>query len=65
MRSANYLAKLERAGYFIPIISGEMFSDLKQSNTGGATEMYVPTNLNSTSEEDETVFCYDVNSLYP
>lgn len=41
----------------IPLISGNLFNDLKNSYTGGATDMYIP--------KGENIFCYDVNSLYP
>jgi len=34
-----------------------MFLDLKQSYTGGSTDMYIP--------EGKNIYGYDVNSLYP
>lgn len=41
----------------IPILTGIPYRDIKQSYTGGATDMYIPYG--------ENVWCYDVNSLYP
>lgn len=41
----------------IPIITGIPYRDIKQSYTGGATDMYIPYG--------ENILCYDVNSLYP
>ena len=60
----------------IPMISGQVFKDIKESYTGGATDMYLPTNIESSISEvnqlddlpitsDELLYCYDVNSLYP
>jgi hypothetical protein len=43
--------------YKIPLLSGKIFSDVRKSYTGGATDMFKPYG--------ETVFRYDVNSLYP
>jgi DNA polymerase type B, organellar and viral len=48
----NYLGNSK-----IPIISGKTFTDLKNSYTGGSTEMFIPFGTN--------VYGYDVNSLYP
>jgi hypothetical protein len=41
----------------IPLISGDIFNNIKKSYTGGHTDVYVPYG--------ENVGCYDVNSLYP
>ena len=41
----------------IPIYKGKVFNFLRESFTGGATEMYKPYG--------ENINCYDVNSLYP
>ncbi len=41
----------------IPIYKGKVFNFLRESFTGGSTEMYRPYG--------ENVNCYDVNSLYP
>jgi hypothetical protein len=41
----------------IPIITGKMFLDLKQSYTGGSTDMFLP--------HGDNILAYDVNSLYP
>lgn len=57
---SNYLDKLHQEGYYIPLIKGEMYDDLKDSYTGGSTDMFVPS-----SEPNEKVYGYDVNSLYP
>uniref|UniRef100_A0A896Z909 DNA polymerase n=1 Tax=Coniophora puteana TaxID=80637 RepID=A0A896Z909_9AGAM len=43
----------------IPLTKGKVFDFLKQSYTGGSTEMYKPNAI------DKTLYCYDVNSLYP
>ena len=42
------------------MLSGKIFKNLQLSYTGGATDMYIPTNL-----KNEKVYCYDVNALYP
>jgi len=57
---SNYLAKIEKQGYYIPLINGKTYLDIKQSYTGGSTDMFVPTNPKGTK-----TFGYDVNSLYP
>lgn len=44
----------------IPITKGKVFDFIQQSFTGGSTEMYIPY-----VPENEEVFCYDINSLYP
>lgn len=61
----------------IPMISGQVFKDIKESYTGGAVDMYIPSNVNvdnidkliATPDSKETnqdlLYCYDVNSLYP
>ncbi len=41
-------------------LSGKVFEDIKKSYTGGAVDMYIPFN-----NENEIIFGYDVNSLYP
>ena len=41
----------------IPIYKGKVFDFLRQSFTGGSTEMYKPYG--------ENINCYDANSLYP
>jgi hypothetical protein len=41
----------------IPIILGEMYDFIKESYTGGHTDVYIPWGFN--------VLIYDVNSLYP
>jgi hypothetical protein len=51
----NYLEKDQ-----IAQISGKIQSDIKNSYTGGSTDMYIPFN-----EEDIILYVYDVNSLYP
>jgi hypothetical protein len=50
----NYLEKDT-----IAQIAGKLYKDMKNSYTGGSTEMYIPFN------QEETLFYYDVNSLYP
>jgi hypothetical protein len=44
----------------IPQLSGQIAKDIRQSYTGGAIDMYIPTN-----EENTKIYAYDVNSLYP
>jgi len=44
----------------IPMIYGDNYKQLKHSYTGGAVDMYIPTN-----NSNELVYAYDVNSLYP
>lgn len=41
----------------IPLISGQIYDDLKKGYTGGAVDVYKPYG--------ENIFRYDVNSLYP
>lgn len=41
----------------IPLITGQILSDIRQGYFGGATDMYIPSGDN--------IFTYDVNSLYP
>jgi len=48
----NYLKDFK-----IPIISGKLFSDIRQTYTGGSTVMFLPNGKN--------IYAYDVNSLYP
>jgi hypothetical protein len=43
--------------YQIPIITGELYTNLKKSYTGGSVDVYKPVG--------ENVNRYDVNSLYP
>lgn len=44
----------------IPMIYGEEHDIIRTSYSGGATDMYIPTN-----DTDELVYGYDANSLYP
>lgn len=44
----------------IPQLSGQIDKDIRQGYTGGAVDIFVPTN-----KEGTLVYCYDVNSLYP
>jgi hypothetical protein len=57
---SNYLPKLIKQGVNIPIITGQLYNDLKKSFTGGYTNMFIPNNPPGTE-----VLEYDVNSLYP
>ena len=41
----------------IPIINGKIYDFIRESYTGGHTDMYIPKGNN--------IHCYDVNSLYP
>jgi hypothetical protein len=44
----------------IPQLSGKIAKDIRQGYTGGAVDMYIPE-----SKTGKTIYCYDVNSLYP
>ena len=46
-------------------LSGKIFDDIKQSYTGGKTEMYIPFNQNDNQLLDNNLYYIDVNSLYP
>lgn len=41
----------------IPVTTGKVFEFIKESYTGGSTDMYIP--------KGENILCFDVNSLYP
>jgi len=43
----------------IHMISGTIYNEIKKSYTGGSVDMYLPSNNN------KTLYAYDVNSLYP
>jgi hypothetical protein len=70
---SNFLGKLEKDGYRIPLIDGKLYDDIRVSYTGGSTEMYIPSNLtpqeilhpSDNNKNNQLVKCYDVNSLYP
>ena len=49
-----------KPSYFISQISGKVRDNIKMGYTGGATDMYIPSN-----NKDELIYCYDINSLYP
>jgi hypothetical protein len=53
----------------IPLTVGKVFNFIRDSFTGGSTEMYIPSNKDSSGEWEGIwnglVYCYDVNSLYP
>jgi DNA polymerase type B, organellar and viral len=44
----------------VPQLSGQIAEDIRQSYTGGSVDMYIPEN-----KSNKTIYCYDVNSLYP
>ena len=51
-------------------LHGKIETNIRQSYTGGATDVYIPHNritsyLNTNNIEYETLYCYDVNALYP
>src|SRR6266498_3285900 len=56
--------KLFRTHYLkkdtIHMISGKIDDNIRQGYTGGAVDMYIPSNFNN-----KLIYCYDVNSLYP
>lgn len=41
----------------VPVTTGKVFDFIKDSYTGGSTDMFLP--------EGKNLYCYDVNSLYP
>lgn len=58
----------------IHMLSGPVANDIRQSYTGGSTDMYIPNlsnniiyddNGNMVNIEDKKIYAYDVNSLYP
>lgn len=64
----------------IPMLAGKFYTDLKMAYTGGATDMYIPTNLLKNNISSSSIlskvfknawkvicilYYYDVNSLYP
>lgn len=49
---SNYLAESQ-----IPLISGQMYNEIKKGYTGGSVDVYKP--------KGENVYRYDINSLYP
>lgn len=44
----------------IPLIDGDLFTQLKKGYTGGAVDVY-----KAFSENNTKIYRYDVNSLYP
>ena len=48
--------------YKIAALSGQIFNKIKLGFTGGATDMFIPVN---DWDNNEKVYCYDINSLYP
>jgi len=44
----------------IPKLSGKIAENIRLSYTGGAVDMYIPP-----PAKGSTIYCYDVNSLYP
>lgn len=54
----------------IPMITGQLFNDIKLAYTGGSTDMFIPTNIfdkisGFIRKIINKIFYYDVNSLYP
>jgi len=44
----------------IPMITGKIKNDIKESYTGGSTDMYIPQ-----IHKAKKIYAYDVNALYP
>lgn len=44
----------------IPLLDGDLFTQIKKGYTGGSVDVYKPS-----PEKDEIIYRYDVNSLYP
>lgn len=59
---ARYLSNIEKQGIYIPLINGQTYLDIKKSYTGGAVDMYLPSNKQI---EDKLVREYDQNSQFP
>jgi hypothetical protein len=59
----------------IPMLAGKFYTDIKMAYTGGATDMYIPSNItffegmkalgSKLLKRFTKLFYYDVNSLYP
>lgn len=59
----------------IPMLAGKFYTDIKMAYTGGATDMYIPSNItwyqglkalgSKLLRKFLKLFYYDVNSLYP
>lgn len=51
----------------ISTIDEDVYLNIKKSYTGGATDMYIPSNLDKNKKplNQKFIFGYDVNSLYP
>jgi hypothetical protein len=65
---SNYLKDIEKKGYYIPLISDNIYNDIQESYTGGSTDMFKPSNKNlvrTATGKDIIIRCYDVNGLYP
>nr|YP_009710628.1 DNA polymerase type B [Amanita brunnescens]QFZ98577.1 DNA polymerase type B [Amanita brunnescens] len=45
-------------------ISGKIYKDIKKSYTGGSVDMFIPY-FNSNNSNNNLLYNYDVNSLYP
>ncbi|KIM19924.1 hypothetical protein M408DRAFT_18673 [Serendipita vermifera MAFF 305830] len=54
---SNFLSQNAGESINIPVIKGKMYSDIKNSYTGGAVDVYIPYG--------ENLYLYDINSLYP
>jgi hypothetical protein len=52
-----YRSNFLKESYFIPLIHGELYNDLKKAYTGGSVDVY--------KSHGRKVNRYDVNSLYP
>ena len=61
---SNYLKDLNKSGYYIPLIEGPMYKQLKLSYTGGSLDMYHPSNTGINGLRHK-VYCYDINSIFP
>jgi hypothetical protein len=51
---------LKKLGFYVPLINGKLYDELKLLYTGGSVDMFLPS-----IPEGEKAYCYDVNSFYP
>jgi hypothetical protein len=51
---SNFLQKIENKGFHIPLIKGLMYDFIKESYTGGSTDMFIPSNTNTSKSINNT-----------
>jgi DNA polymerase elongation subunit (family B) len=60
LKLGGYINKKPKYETNIAMLSGDIAKDIRQSYTGGSTDMFIPKNPIGTK-----IYVYDVNSLYP